>query len=178
MCKPRLCYLYLTSFPISALSVHPCALILSLITTTSTTFLYFDSSRRSTKKAKAKSYTYISTSVLSFVNTSMCIVCFWLTVCHPCPSLWCHFSQITCHRHCFISLLFFLFANVMFLTFCLSLPRYIPPNRQGRATPSIALPSNCCSTFGKKPRYYSLSILSYLSSEPSPHVEMGVRIWK
>jgi len=84
MCSLRLSYLYLSSFPISALSTHVLLFLSLMITTiTITTFICFHLARRKNKQ------TYLRTSVLScpvFCKHINVYRLFWLTVYHPCPS--------------------------------------------------------------------------------------------
>lgn len=74
MCSPRLSYLYLSSFPISALSTHV-LLFLSLMIITTTTFYLLSPV---SKKIQTNVPTYFRPVLpaLSSVNTLMCIACF------------------------------------------------------------------------------------------------------
>lgn len=155
MCKPRLCYLYLSFFPISALSVHPCALIRSLYDPPLAPPFFILIHPEEVKKKSKKLYLHLYfRPVLSFVNTSMCIVCFWLIVYHPCPGLWCHFTQIPRHRHRFISFSFpFLFVcecDVFDLLSAVCLPPSLHATKPSGTCDTIdRTEANCCLTFGK-----------------------------
>ena len=84
----------------------------------------------------------------------MCIVCFWLIVSHPCPGLWCHFTQIPRHRHRFISFSFpFLFVcecDVFDLLSAVCLPPSLHATKPSGTCDTIdRTEANCCLTFGK-----------------------------
>jgi hypothetical protein len=96
MCSPRLSYLYLSSFLISAVSVYPCAPTIPFAYDHHRHFFILE------EKQKAYSHTFrpvLSCPVLSFVKT-MCIVCFGLTRYHPALDSLASFLSLL--FHCFI----------------------------------------------------------------------------
>ena len=132
MCSSRLSYVYLSSFPISAVSVYyPCASIPFAYDHHHHLFYYIFSVSK-----KSKKHTYLrSVLFCSFVNTSMCIVLFRVV---PLPSMAAleSYGVIFRSRRPPISVSFSIVVT-LFVHECHvfnfpSAPCYIVPQRQGQ----------------------------------------------
>ena len=148
MCSPRLSYLYLSSFLISAVSVYPCAPTIPFAYDRHRHFFIPLPSRRKAKSILTyfPSCPVLSCPVLSFVKT-ICIVCFGLTRYHPALDSLASFLSLL--FHCFIC---------ECDGFNFGLPLVASPQHRvdivlnealHNEAPQEATPLNCCSTYGK-----------------------------
>jgi len=130
MCSPRLSYVYLSSFPICAVSVYPCARIPFAYDHHHHHHLFY-----LIFQLEEKQKAYIRSALFyPFVNTPMCIV---LVVPLPSMAALASFSDPASSLHlCFVVTL--LFANVTFLIFGLPLvTSYIAPQLSGTTSSGV-----------------------------------------